>query len=183
MRSDQEKALDAYQVAAARAGEQAAWEGLVSRWHPRFVIHARRLTGAPDLAHDAVQEAWMDMLRGLARLDNTDAFAAWAYRIVTRRCGRLLRSKRRRRDGEGAAAQETSVATDAASEQELSSEAVAVRSAIAMLSPAQQATLALFYIEGFRVAEIAVALDVPAGTVKTRLMHGRNLLKSQLTGV
>ncbi len=48
------------------------------------------------------------------------------------------------------------------------------------LSPAHRAAIGLFYLEGLRVAEIAVALDVPPGTVKTRLMHARRQLRAQL---
>jgi RNA polymerase sigma-70 factor (ECF subfamily) len=57
-----------------------------------------------------------------------------------------------------------------------------VRRAMASLLGPQRATLALFYREGLRVAEIAVAMDVPVGTVKTRLMHARNALRALLEG-
>ena len=58
----------------------------------------------------------------------------------------------------------------------------AVRRAINRLPRDQQAAVALFYGEDMSVAEVAVALDVPAGTVKTRLMHARRKLRSELEG-
>jgi RNA polymerase sigma-70 factor (ECF subfamily) len=54
--------------------------------------------------------------------------------------------------------------------------------AITGLPPEQRATVALFYIEDFSVAEIAAAMSVPAGTVKTRLMHARTKLRTALKG-
>lgn len=54
--------------------------------------------------------------------------------------------------------------------------------AIARLPPAQQATLALHHLEGLGVAQIALAMDVPPGTVKTRLMHARRKLRQLLEG-
>lgn len=53
----------------------------------------------------------------------------------------------------------------------------AVLAAMAELPPDQKSALGLFYLEDMSVAEIAVALDVPPGTVKTRLMHARRKLR------
>jgi RNA polymerase sigma-70 factor (ECF subfamily) len=58
----------------------------------------------------------------------------------------------------------------------------AVRRAIRTLPAEQQAAIALFYLEDMSIAEVAVALDVPAGTVKTRLMHARRKLRDALEG-
>lgn len=54
--------------------------------------------------------------------------------------------------------------------------------AIATLPAPQRAALSLFYTEDLGVAEIAVALDVPPGTVKTRLMHARRKVRALLEG-
>jgi len=57
-----------------------------------------------------------------------------------------------------------------------------VRAALAALPRAQRATVALVYLEDLSVAEVATALNVPAGTVKTRLMHARRKLRAALEG-
>ena len=62
-------------------------------------------------------------------------------------------------------------------------DAARVRAAIATLPREQAATVALFYLEDLGVAEVATALDVPVGTVKTRLMHARRKLYAHLKGV
>ena len=65
---------------------------------------------------------------------------------------------------------------------ELAVDAARVMAAIAELPAPQRAALALFYTEDLSVAEIAVALDVPPGTVKTRLMHARRKVRAILGG-
>ena len=55
-----------------------------------------------------------------------------------------------------------------------------MRAAIAACRPRRRATVALFYLEDLGVAEVATALDVPVGTVKTRLMHARTKLRALL---
>jgi len=57
-----------------------------------------------------------------------------------------------------------------------------VRAAMDTLPAEQRAAMGLFYLEGLRVKEIATALDTPAGTIKTRLMHARNKLRALLEG-
>lgn len=181
-RSDKERALDAYLASAARVGDKAALGRLVQRWHGKLLAHAWRLTGEQELAADVVQEAWADVIRGIGGLDDVAAFPSWAYRIVTRRCARAIGSIKRRRDGQAALAREPSDPIAQGGAPERSAEMDSVRMAMAELPAEQRAALALFYMEGLRVAEISVALDVPVGTVKTRLMHARNKLRARLQG-
>jgi RNA polymerase sigma-70 factor (ECF subfamily) len=61
-------------------------------------------------------------------------------------------------------------------------QAADLRRALATLPPEQRAGLALFYIDGLSVAEIAEALGIPVGTVKSRLFHARRALRHQLEG-
>jgi RNA polymerase sigma-70 factor (ECF subfamily) len=61
-------------------------------------------------------------------------------------------------------------------------DAAKVRAALMALSPEHRATVALFYLEDLNVTEVATALGVPAGTVKTRLMHARAKLRAELEG-
>jgi RNA polymerase sigma-70 factor (ECF subfamily) len=173
-----ERALDAYLAAAARTGDARAFALLVRRWNGKLVAHAWRLLGDADAARDAVQEAWAEIVRGLPRLADTGAFPAWAYRIVSRRCARAIGGAVRRRRIEEAVAAEPSPepAPDAAPE------AARLAAAIAALPPDQRAAIALFHLEEMSVAEVAVALEVPAGTVKTRLMHARRKLRAALEG-
>lgn len=179
MASDTDRRLDGYLVASARLGDRKALAALAIRWQKKLLVHAWRLLRHEEAAKDAVQDGWAEILRGLPRLRDEDAFAAWAYRIVSRRCARQIAGLRRRRSFEAAFAAEAEPAAPAA-EEVMDHERV--RSALGRLPPEQQAAVALYYLEELSVAEVAVALDVPAGTVKTRLMHARLKLRSAFGG-
>ncbi len=179
---DSERIFDEYLVAAAVTGDQPALARLVARWQPRLLRHAWRVTGDAERAKDMVQEAWVEILRGLARLDDAAAFPAWAYRIVTRRCQRSFH--RRGRDLIEQEEVEPAIKLRVCGHEpgEFAAELSIVMDAIGTLPGPQRAALALFYIEEMSVAEIAIALDVPPGTIKTRLMHARRKVRALLEG-
>lgn len=182
MRRDTERIFDEYLAAAARTGDRAAWERLVARWHPRLIRHAWRLTGNAEQARDMVQEAWMEILRGLRRLDDVAAFPAWAFRIVTRRCQRSFHRADKERRGIAGLAEETSGFAPGPDSGEFAAELANVLAVMRELPAPQRVALALFHLDNLSVAEIAVALDVPPGTVKTRLMHARRKIRARLEG-
>lgn len=179
--SETQRIFDEYLVACARNGDRNAFELLAKRWQRRLVAHAWRLLGEHDLARDAAQEGWVEIVRGLASLEDERAFPAWAYRIVSRRCARSARRLgRQRRLAEALAHQPEPEAPGPDAPDHLGFDHV--RNAIRSLPPEQRAALALFHFEEMSIAETAVALDVPAGTVKTRLMHARRKLRAILEG-
>lgn len=162
-------------VLYAQDGRREALDRLASRWRPRHYAHARRLLGSADQAADAVQDAWVSIVRGLYRLEDPSRFPAWSYAIVTRRCQDLLRRHTRSKE----APLEESVELDAPVEREGIDE---LRSELSALPREQLATVALFYRDGLTVLEIAAAMKVPIGTVKTRLFHARRTLRHILLG-
>ena len=171
--------FDEYLLASARAGDRKSFGLLARRWQKKLLAHAWRLLGDAEAARDAVQEGWVEIVRGLGGLQDDRAFPAWAYRIVSRRCARQVASAVRRRRLEAAVEaegpDEPAAAGDAFDHDRL-------RAAIRTLPEEQRAAFALFHFEELSVAEVAVALHVPAGTVKTRLMHARRKLRAALGG-
>ena len=179
MTTAESRVLDEYLVVCARTGDRRAFEQLARRWNRRLVAHAWRLTGDPEAARDAAQSAWIEIARGIGRLEDERAFPAWAYRIVSRRCARLVRGFQRDR------ALSRDLAAQPAPDPEPDydgPEHAALARAIRGLPPGQRAAIALHHFEDMSIAETAVALDVPAGTVKTRLMHARRALRAALEG-
>src|SRR5215217_1943311 len=163
---DARRAFDAYLAAAARTGDERAFALLVKRWHPKLLAHAWRLLGDGEAARDAVQDAWAEIVRALPGLHDLSLFPAWAYRIVSRRCAKAIGGAVRRRRLEAAIAAEPPPEDRG----EDPPDAARLRAAIFALPPEQRAAIGLFHLEEMTVAEVAVALNVPAGTVKTRLM-------------
>ncbi len=172
--------IDAYLVAAARAGESDAFARLVAFRGARLYAHARRLCDDAETARDLVQQAWVQIWRGLRGLRDDRAFLPWALRIVTRAAARDLRGKLAARR----VAQDLAllVETETHGAGEAVADAEALHRAMATLSPEYRAVLALFYLDELRVAEVAIALDIPPGTVKTRPMHARTQLRALLEG-
>lgn len=162
-------------VLLAQHGERKALERLAERWRPRHYAHARRLLGSADGAEDAVQEAWVGIVRGIGRLRESGRFPAWSYAIVTRRCQDLVRRKAREPKGDPDADPPDPVPVDSYVRMDL-------RRALAGLPADQRAAVALFYLEGLGIDEIAQALLAPAGTIKTRLFHARRALRARLEG-
>jgi RNA polymerase sigma-70 factor (ECF subfamily) len=175
-----EKALDEYLAASASIGDRRAMSLLAQRWHRKLLAHAWRLLGDPEAAKDAVQDGWSEIIRGLPRLADPGAFPAWTYRIVSRRCARLIDKARSERRLLEAIEQEPNVCSYQALGPALDAEKV--RRAMTNLPAEQRAAIALFHLEEMSVAEVAVALDVPVGTIKTRLMNARRKLRAALEG-
>jgi RNA polymerase sigma-70 factor (ECF subfamily) len=176
-RPGKDRLLEEYLVLCAQGGSRTALDALVRRFHRRFVGHAWRMLGCRELAEEAVQSAWIEILTGLKGLREERLFVPWCFRIVTRQAGRRIG----RIVAERAATDDlVHQAPTAQTPEEPASPGFS--RALAQLPPPQRAAIALHYYEGLSIAEIAVALDVPAGTVKTRLLHARLRLKAALEG-
>lgn len=142
-----------------------------------LVVTSRMLGGSAnsaDMARDVVQETWIGAIRGLSGLRDPAQFPAWIYGIATRKCADVIRSSVRRRRLD-AHSQTVDVIPGADVERQID-----MAAGIGQLPPKQRATVHLFYGEDLTVDEIASALGVPAGTVKSRLHQARQALKRHL---
>ena len=118
--------------------------------------------------------------RGGAPTMAMDAFSAWAFRIITRRCAAHIAGFRRSRAvlhvvGDDSVPERAAMPGMEAADTSL-------REALARLPAAHRAAIGLFYLEEMSVAEVAVALDTPVGTVKSRLLNARKKLRAALEG-
>jgi RNA polymerase sigma factor (sigma-70 family) len=163
-------------VLAARNGGRAPFEALVGRWQERLWRHAYRLTGNRDAAWDVLQDSWIAIGRGLQRLEDPARFRAWAYQVVTRRV-----ADRGRREGRAPVVplpelEPPAPVPDSGRELVLDR----LRRALRELDPERRSLLGLRYVDGLECAEIARALDIPVGTVRSRLFHARGKLREIL---
>lgn len=165
-----------------QGGELAALETLASRWNARLFRHACRLTRDRELASDALQDAWLAIARGLQRLQDPTRFPGWAHRIVGNKCRDAIRKLQRRRKMKDDVAQEPRV--ESVQPVSMASDAdprlATLRSAMAELPDDRRTLLSLFYLEQMSVEQIAVAMDLPAGTVKSRLFYSRRKLRDAI---
>lgn len=176
-----ERPLDEYLVLLSQAGSTDAMDGLARRWTPRLLRYAVRvLGGSPEsveTARDVVQETWVGAIRGLRGLRDPAQFPAWIYGIATRKCADAIRTtmRRRRLDAYSAVGNEGPREAAVGVEHQID-----LATGIRQLPPKQRAVVHLFYGEDLTVEEIASALGIPAGTVKSRLHHAREALKRNL---
>lgn len=177
-----EHIYDELLVLDCQRGDQAALKELVGRWQKRLGRFALRLTGDRDAAADALQESWMAIVRGIGRLDDPASFRAWAYRIVANKCADWIRKNKRRRDltEQMTIESEGLVVESAEVELEKQDDISQVRSAIRKLPDDRRMILTLKYVDEMSTREISKALNIPQGTVKSRLYHAREDLKSIL---
>ncbi len=174
---DSQRLYDELLVTLARTGDRAAFARLAARWQPRLVRTARRLLRDDDLAREVVQESWVAICRGIARLREPERFAAWAFGILYRKSADGLRRTVVARGRSSLLDPDAEGASACPPEDWLS-----LDQAMARLSADHRATALLYFGEGLTLAEISLALGVPAGTVKSRLFHARKHLQSSLKG-
>lgn len=172
MRRDSGHILDELLVLRAQEGDRRAFEALFRRWAPRIAARSMRLLADRDAAHDAAQDTWLAIARGIRSLDDPASFGAWVHRIVSRRCADHIRLKQRDRAATPDPEQQHGGTDD--------DEIERLREAIRSLPNEQQTLLRLHYLANVPVREIASMLGVPGGTVKSRLYHARQELRDSL---
>lgn len=166
-------------VEAARAGDRSALERLLAEHIDRVHALCRRMTGNDADADDATQEALLAIVRGLTRFDGRSAFSTWVYRVTTNVCLDELRRKRRRPEPQETLGEGPSTAPDISG---AVSAAVDIDGALRQLPLDYRAAVVLRDLCGLDYAEIATVLDIPAGTVRSRIARGRGSLASLLAG-
>ena len=158
-------------------------EALLRRHYDRVYAICRRVVGSNRDADDAAQEAMISIVRGLSRFDGRAAFSTWTYRIATNSALDELRRRQRRPSphatGDEGAAPEV-VDTDSHRDIDAVGERLAIDAAIDLLPEEFRVAVVLRDVCDFDYSEIASSLEIPVGTVKSRIARGRSLLASHL---
>lgn len=173
-----ERLNDELLVLRCQEGDAGAFDELVGRWQERLWRHAWRLTGNADAAWDALQEAWITVSRDIRGLKDAAAFPTWAYRITSNKCHDWIRRQRRRRRADKAYAEGADRVESQA--RDAHPRSADLEEALKRLPGRDRAILSLRYEEEFDVAEIAKILQIPSGTVKSRLHYARKRLRKYL---
>jgi RNA polymerase sigma factor (sigma-70 family) len=168
-------------IIRARSGDLPSFDALITARLPQMTRTAMAILGHEADARDAVAETIAVVWRELSRLRDVEAFDAWSQRILVHECRRTLRRRGRARVRELGVEAASAVATGRASG---SPDDVARRQALERaferLDADDRALLVLHHLEGRSLADLAVVLDIPVGTVKSRLHHARSALERAL---
>ena len=172
-------------AAAANAGDRAALETLLARHVDRVHAICRRVTGHPEDALDATQEALIAVTRGLHRYDGRSLFTTWLFRVATNAALDELRRRKRRpepaemSDDRAGPASVGGPAPPSPVEWVVAAR-LDVDTARAGLSPEFRAAVVLRDLCDLDYSEIAELLDVPIGTVRSRIARGRAAIADHL---
>jgi RNA polymerase sigma-70 factor, ECF subfamily len=183
---------DAALIAAAVRGRREAFSEIVKRHQGTVFRIALRILRDEAAANDAAQEAFLKAFRNLQSFDTARPFAPWLYRIARNHSLDVVRSRRAspellesasragdEEEDEGAGAVGRDVADDApdAFSQVASAElAKRIGGALERLDPKYREVIELYHYENLTYDEIAGTLNVPIGTVMTRIFRARQKL-------
>ena len=173
------KVVDGLLVLQYRAGDKRALDLLIRRYHKKLCRHAYRYTKDKDTARDVVQESWKRAIGGISKLREPNTFGSWIMTIVTRKSLDYLTKKGKERQGlkEFQYVEKQQADTENSYGPEIIN---GLRHAIESLTMDHQIVLKLFYTESYSLCEIAEITGVSVGTVKSRLFHAREKLKTIL---
>ena len=181
-----EATSDADLLAAHVAGDADAFGEIVRRHRDRMWAVALRTTGDPEEAADALQDAFISAFRGAASFRGESAVTTWLHRVVVNACLDRMRRRRTRptvplpeEDGE-TGRRGLADPRDDLDRLELRME---IDRALRALPDDQRSAIVLVDVEGMSVAETAVLLGIPEGTVKSRCSRGRARLAVALAGL
>jgi RNA polymerase sigma-70 factor (ECF subfamily) len=169
-------------LARLRAGDARAFEDMVIRHQHRVFGVALRMLGRRAEAEEIAQETFLRAHRSLDTFRGDARLSTWLYAIASRLClNRLASADRRRvRHDEEALARAADEGATATAELERREREAAVRRAIGELSDERRIVLVLADLEGLSYEDIATALALPLGTVRSRLHRARMDLRQRL---
>jgi RNA polymerase sigma-70 factor (ECF subfamily) len=166
-------------------GQEAALEQFYRHYHGQVFQFALRLVNnaadAAELANETMLEVW----RAAARFAGESRVRTWLFGIVNHRAIDLLRRRRRRHEH----ADELSEVADDAPACNITDviggaqDASHVRRCVEQLPERQRAVVHLAFFEELSYPEVAQVLDVPVGTIKTRVLHAKQRLQHCLAGL
>jgi len=165
-------------VGRAKRGDHDAFAELVDPALARLDAAARLILRDPELARDAVLEALIRAWRDLPGLRDPDRFDAWLHRLTVNACLDLLRRRRRRAIEVEISPIDSPATTDPSS---ALADREVIDTALKGLDPGHRAVVALHYLLGMPLPDVAAALGIPVGTAKSRLHYALAAMRTSAT--
>jgi len=162
-------------IEKCRAGDNEAFRHIVEHYQAEAIGHATAILGNYEDALDAVQEAFIDAFQALDQLDLSRRFYPWFYVILRNRCYKLAHSRKKR---EMSSSDEMEILAPAASIRP--EELMLLEQALLELPIEDRELVTLRHLDGLSYQELAERLEVPQGTIMSRLYHARKQLRERL---
>jgi RNA polymerase sigma-70 factor (ECF subfamily) len=170
-------------VQAIAAGDQLALHALYERAHRMVFTLAMRITANQETAEELIVDVFHDVWRRAAGYDAANGTVlGWIMNQArSRAIDRLRFDSRKKRSGGGDIQQQPEAAADPRDVLELREQGELLRAALVVLTPAERQAIETTFFGGLTHAEAAARLDLPLGTVKTRIRSGLHKLRQALT--
>jgi RNA polymerase sigma-70 factor (ECF subfamily) len=166
-------------IEAAQEGDRDAFGELVLMHYQGVINVVYRLSGEMLLAEDVAQETFIRVWTKLHMYSPVGSFRSWVYRIATNAALDILRRRKEEVDVEDYPLQSTGLGVEQSVIRDQQAETV--RRAVLALPDASRSVLVLREYEGLSYQEIAESLEIPIGTVMSRLSYARGKLKETLS--
>jgi RNA polymerase sigma-70 factor (ECF subfamily) len=183
--TDGENAPDGQLVVRVCQGDLDALGELYNRYRTQVFRTALAITHNRETAEDILQEVFLKLYRYAERIDTALPLSPWLYRVTANLCYTYIsRQSRWLAALEDVIENVVAPPSRTCPERQLEREELqeVVQQAIDVLSPNQKIVIVLHYLADLSLKEIAYILDVPEGTVKSRLYYGRENLRRKLAG-
>lgn len=167
---------DVEAIKRCQKGDREAFRHLVETYQKRAVAHAVAILFDRDDAEDAVQEAFIDAFKAIGSFDTSRTFYEWFYVLLRNRCYKITAKRR-------PAENIDDVQVLAAESGDVDDTRLVIEKALHSLTREEREIVSLKYFSGLSYDELATHLQIPRGTVMSRLFYARQRLQGKLTGM
>jgi RNA polymerase sigma-70 factor, ECF subfamily len=171
-------------IRKCKSGGERFYEPVVRAYEGPGIRLAMGMLGNQEDARDALQEAFIKAYKSLSRFDSKKLFGPWFFQILRNQCRDMLRSRKSRGKHETRDERLEFRPADIEKGPERAYQRKAAKTlvweALSHIGEEHREILVLKELEGFRYSEIAGILEIPEGTVASRLYHARDALKNAL---
>lgn len=165
---------DAGAIKRCQQGDREAFRHLVETYQKRAVAHAVAILFDRDDAEDAVQEAFVDAFKAIGTFDTSRTFYQWFYVLLRNRCYKLTAKRRPAENVDDLHFLASQPGTDDETR-------LTLENAMRSLTPEEREIVSLKYFSGLSYDELAAHLQIPRGTVMSRLFYARRRLQEKLS--
>ena len=167
---------DAEAIKKCQLGDREAFRHLVERYQKRAVGHAVAILFNRADAEDAVQDAFVDAFKAISTFDTSRTFYQWFYVLLRNRCYKMTSRRRHTENIDDVQLLASQPGT-------IDDTRLALEKALHSLTREEREIVSLKYFGGLSYDELATHLQIPRGTVMSRLFYARQRLQGKLSGM
>jgi RNA polymerase sigma-70 factor, ECF subfamily len=175
---DKKAILQELLVLRLKRSERQAFAELVSQWEGRLFYYLRRLINKEEDAWDVLQQTWLKIFKGVKSLDAAENLPTWLYQVARFTAMSHWRSRYRTQAWMESSGNVEEIATD--DENDRFEDAEQVHHALSLISLPHREVLTLFFLEDLSLEQMAEVLEIPPGTIKSRLHYAKRAIRNAI---